>query len=235
MSKEFPSFVIIQYVLSSQYPLLESRINNLSTIEPLAPFCQKGQRGTLDGIPVALYTGPAMERTLVPLLKTTGKFFFAIGLVGAVQNDITRGDILIPTASIRGEGLTQYYADKDFPAVMDLEATCALKNTADRLGVKVRSGVFYTTPSVYTEPEFLPKWQELGVIGIQMEIAQLFLLSHLYRKRATGIYGVSDSPVKGDEFWIDGITEDDILNESLKKAIDIALQAIQELDAKMEE
>ncbi len=40
---------------------------------------------------------------------------------------------------------------------------------------------------------FVKKWEELGVMGVEMELGQHLLLSHLHVKKAMGLYVISDS------------------------------------------
>jgi hypothetical protein len=228
MASSFPVFVVMAG--RHQYPYLVSRLEDLSPIEPLAPFAPKGERGLLGEIPVAIFPElPGRETALVPVIRSPARFFLILAAVGGLQPDIERGDILVPTASIRGEGLTRYYARPDLPAVIDLDVGSALKNAAGRLGVKIRTGVFHTTASMYKEPEYVEELSELGVIGVQMELAQFYLLAQLEGKKAGAVHVVTDNPVTGERIWEKGMTRDQTLDNGLNSAADLVCEAIREL------
>jgi uridine phosphorylase len=43
------------------------------------------------------------------IARTQIKYVFGIGAVGALQDKVEVGDILLPIQSFRGEGMTDYY------------------------------------------------------------------------------------------------------------------------------
>ena len=106
-------------------------------------------------------------------------------------------------------------------------ALFAVLQSADRLGIKITSGIFHTIAIMYKEIDFLPHWAEQGVIGVQMEIAQHFILAHLYRKKAAGVYVVSDTPLKGDQIWRTGVSQTPELSTAYERSVDILGGAIQ--------
>lgn len=184
--------------------------------------------GTWQGIQIACYSGPVSETTLVPIMgQSAVEYVFSLGLAGSLSKDLHKGDLVSPTASVRGDGLTDYWADARLPAVAEASALLAVNESARRLGIRITNGVFYTTPTLYQETTFVKKWAELGVVGIQMEIAQHFLLSHLHGKKAAGLYVISDSPLEGDEIWRTGIPLDHVLLDAYEQVVDIVLGAIQ--------
>lgn len=229
MESTFPSFAIM--LGQHQFPFLESKLKDLTPIESLSPFAPEGRRGFLGDIPIAIFRGlPGSEMNLVPVIRSPAKFFFVLAVAGGLQPNIERGDILIPSASIRGEGLTQYYARADFPAVIDLDVGYALMKAANHLDVKTRTGLFYTTASMYKEPEYIRELQELGIIAIEMELAQFYLLAQLEGKKAGAIYVTSDNPIRGDKIWEEGVNRDITYSKNLDKAAEVICEAIKELD-----
>lgn len=222
-----PRYVIVQHTYPEHREILLQRLSERRSVPPLSPLCQGGEAGAWQGIQIACYSGPATETTLVPILESAVEYVFSLGLAGSMSKDLRRGDLVSPTASVRGDGLTDYWADPKLPAVADADALVALNESARRLGIRIANGIFYTTPTLYREMTFLIKWAELGVVAVQIEMAQHLVLSHLYGKRAAGLYVISDLPLAGDEFWRTGILLDQALLDSYERAVDTMLGAVQ--------
>ncbi len=115
------------------------------------------------------------------------------------------------------------------PAVADVGALSALNESARQLGMSISNGILYSSATWYREPDFIEQWAELGVVGIQMELAQYYLLSHLYGKKAAGLYVISDTPLTGEEVWRTGFRRDQVILDTCKRSIDILLGAIESL------
>lgn len=223
-----PRFAIFQHTVSQHREALHRRLSELRAISPLAPFSRQGEMGTWQGIPIACFAGGNEETGLVPILEqSTVEYVFVLGLAGSLSPVLGKGDLVSPIASVRGDGLTDYWADARLPAVADATALLAVNQSARRLGFRVANGVFYTTSTMYREMDFAGKWAELGVVGIQMELAQYFVLSYLHRKRAAGVYVISDLPLEGDRIWRTGFSADQGLLDAYERSVDVLLGAIQ--------
>ncbi len=78
-------------------------------------------KGTFDGIPVSVTStgmgGPAAGIVYEELINLGAKVLLRIGSMAAIQPDIARGDISIPVACVRDDGLTPYYVPENYPAV----------------------------------------------------------------------------------------------------------------------
>ncbi len=222
-----PRFVVIQHAFAEQCAILLNRLEERRAIPPLAPFCQPGESGILHGIPIACYTGPALEMTLVPILEQHNvEYVFSMGLAGSLSEHFSRGDLIAPIASVRGDGLSDYWADAKLPAVANAYALLTLNESARRLGVPIANGVFYSTQTMYKETNFLPQWSDLGVVAVEMEMAQHLILAQVHRKKAAGLYVISDHPLQGEAIWQTGIAQDSTLMNAYGSAVDILLDAI---------
>ena len=92
--------------------------------------------GTYRGTPVTVSSaGIGAGQTanvLEELINLGGKIFIQIGATGAIQERIAMGDVVIPTAAVRDEGTTRYYAPKKYPAVSDYRVVAALARRPGR-------------------------------------------------------------------------------------------------------
>ncbi|MBN1345127.1 MAG: hypothetical protein JXQ73_20705 [Phycisphaerae bacterium] len=229
-----PRYVIIQHTFREHHEILRGRLDGRREVAPLDPFSQRGEVGSWQGIEIAWYSGPAGEPTLVPVLEQGNvEYVFSLGLAGSMSKALGRGDLVLPTASLRGDGLTDYWADPMLPAVADADALSAVRQAARESGIDLASGIFHTTPTLYREMDFIRKWSALGVVAIQMELAQHFLLAHLHGKKAAGLYVISDSPLAGEEIWRSGVELDETLSSAYERAVDIVLGAIRILSEEM--
>jgi len=116
------------------------------------------------------------------------------------------GDVAIITAAIRDEGTTPQYMPVEFPAVADLDVVIALKEGAEKAGVRYHLGITHSKDSFYGEmqPQRMPVGQRLlerwqawkmgGAICSEMECAAIFIICSILKKRASGVMLVADSP-----------------------------------------
>jgi uridine phosphorylase len=122
------------------------------------------------------------------------------GLIGSLQLSIRVGDIIVPTAALRGEGASKYFIDEAYPAVADFGLLQALSATleeayADR-DINVHYGPIYTTDSFAAETEeFLDIWRSRNLLGIEMETSAIYSIASMYGIKAASVHIVSDVPV----------------------------------------
>jgi uridine phosphorylase len=125
--------------------------------------------------------------------------FIRVGTSGGMQQHVQVGDLVITTAAVRDEGTSPQYMPLAFPAVADLDVTLALREAAERQGVRYHVGITQTKDSFYgqRQPERMPVAEQLlsrwkawiagGVLCSEMEAAAIFVVSSVLKKRAGGI------------------------------------------------
>jgi purine-nucleoside phosphorylase len=227
-TNNLPRFVILQHTLPDHREGLRQRMNEHRPLTALNPLSWPGEIGTYQGIEIALFAGGEPERVIVPILERPEvEYIFCLGLAGSLSAELHLGDIVAPTASVRGDGLTDYWADPKLPAVAHMAPLSALNQAAQQLDIPITNGIFYTSATWYKEPDFIEKWSELGVIGIQMELAQYYLLSHLYGKKTAALYIISDLPLEGEAVWQTGFRQDKTILAGCLRSVEILLDAIE--------
>lgn len=158
--------------------------------------------GTLLGEKVSVVsTGigcPSAAIAVEELIEVGADTFIRVGSAGAMQPEGRMGDIAIVTAAIRDEGTTAHYLPLAFPAVADLDVALALRQAAQKLGVRHHVGIAQSKDSFYGEVERtrMPlaehleerwrAWVAGGAICSEMEAAAIFVLASIHRKRAGG-------------------------------------------------
>jgi len=74
--------------------------------------------------------------------------FIRVGSCGALQPEMTLGDLVITTGAVRLESTTSFFVHDGYPAVADYEAVAALVEAAERLGHPYHVGGTATAPGV---------------------------------------------------------------------------------------
>ncbi len=219
--------VLLSYLTPTLHQLIEKRLTNACVVEPLIPHGPSGKKGLLGQKRITVFKAAGKETSILPLMrKPEVKTVLAIGLCGALQSYLKIGDIIFPTAAIRGEGITAYWADRRLPAVADYELIESLRNSASNLDIQNYVGLLYTTASLARERQILKKFASLRTLGVEMELALHYTLAMLHNKNAASIYVVSDNIALGDEIINTGISESPALTKSIENIITIIEKAI---------
>ncbi|MBC8503840.1 MAG: uridine phosphorylase [Chloroflexi bacterium] len=163
----------------------------------------KTYTGTLLGEKVSVTsTGigcPSTAIAVEELIMIGADTFIRVGTSGGMQPHFKAGDLGIVTGAIRDEGTTLHYMPPEFPAVADIDVVSALRDAAKKLGYPHHLGISHSKDSFFGQhqPERMPvdsrllnrwkAWVQGGAICSEMEAAAIFVLSSIYRKRASGI------------------------------------------------
>jgi uridine phosphorylase len=192
--------------------------------------------GTVDGIKVSCTsTGigcPSTAIAVEELIKIGADTFIRIGTAGALQKEVGLGDLTITTGAVREEGTSRQYVPLSYPAVADLDVTCALREAARKFNFKHHVGISHCKDAFFIEGNAeLPledenrakwkAWYRSNVLSTAMESAALFVVSSIKRVRA------------GEILAIIGLTYDDrpiVAKVGIEDAIKTAVEAIKILD-----
>lgn len=158
-----------------------------------------------------------------------------IGTCGAMQLDITPGDVIVASGAVRMDGTTKEYAPIEFPAIADFEVTNALVNACDNLEIKYKVGVVQSKDSFYGQhdPEstavsdtLLNKWEawkRCNVLASEMECSTLYIISAIRNIRAGAVLHT----IWNQERKNAGIEDDDVSFDT--SAIEITVQALKSI------
>ena len=147
----------------------------------LGPLCGENVLCVSTGI-----GGPSAAICIEELCQLGVENFIRVGTSGGMQLNVNAGDIVVVTGAIRMEGTSKEYLPIEFPAVADLDITCALRDAAKKLGYTYHTGVGQCKDSFYGQhaPQRMPvsyelehKWEAWirgGCLASEMESAALF-------------------------------------------------------------
>lgn len=134
------------------------------------------------------------------------KALVRLGSCGALREDIKVGDLIVVTTALKGEGVTQYYVDKNFVPAADKQLTAHLKELAEAelkgpmfTGKSVHVGPCWTTDCILRETrEHVGKAVEGGAIAVDMVSAAFLTIAQHYSIPAGVVLAVSDNVITGE-------------------------------------
>ncbi|QCJ46130.1 nucleoside phosphorylase [Haloprofundus sp. MHR1] len=156
-----------------------------------------------------------------------------VGTIGALQEDIEIGDMIVATGAAKEEGTSKRYESAVYPAVPDYEILTALVDSAEANGEDVHVGPIVSDDAFYNESdEYVEEWNAANLLAIEMEAATVFSLARRKGMRAGAICTVDGNLVKGTQ---KGADSDEELPEKAKnnveRAIGLTLDAVVSLHA----
>ena len=136
--------------------------------------------------------------------------FIRVGSCGALQPEMSLGDLVITTGAVRLESTTSFFVHDGYPAVADYEAVVALIEAAERLGHRYHVGVTATAPGFFGAqgrpiPQLPIRYPDLAedmarqrVMNFEMEASALLVLASLARCRAGVVCAVYANRTTGE-------------------------------------
>ena len=133
-----------------------------------------------------------------------------VGSAGAIQEDLHVGDLVIATGACTNSNYAaQYELPGTFAPVADFGLARRAVEACERLGYRHQVGNVLSSDFFYDANAHNDRWQRMGVLAIEMEIAQLYMnaaysstqkseFSNRSTKRALGICTVSDHLLTGE-------------------------------------
>ena len=177
--------------------------------------------GTYDGTPLSVTStgigSPSAAIAVEELARVGCDTFLRVGSCGAIQPEVSVGDLVITTGAVRQEGTSDEYVRQDYPAVAHHEVVAALVAAAERLGYDYHTGITASTDSFYAgqgRPGFegfeaaggadlLEEWATTNVVNVEMEASAICTLAGIYGLRAGAVCTVY-ADRDGGEFAVTG-------------------------------
>lgn len=117
-----------------------------------------------------------------------------IGSCGALQENVNLYDVIIAqVASTNSNYVDQFNIPGHFAPIADFELITKAKQVADDIGAVTHVGNILSSDTFYNaDKHFNDSWKNMGILGIEMESAGLYLNAIHAGKKALGIFTVSD-------------------------------------------
>ncbi len=178
----------------------------------------KGKRVSVQGSGMGM---PSASIYYHELIKEYGaKKLVRIGSCGSIQDDVNLRDVIIASSACTNSKMVErrffghtYAPTSDFFLLKKAYEVAQEKNIKVHVGSLLSSDLFYDETG-----EDITRWAEYGVLGVEMEAAELLTIAKKYKVQALAICTVSDHILKGGE-----VSAQD-RQESFTQMMEIALE-----------
>ena len=123
-----------------------------------------------------------------------------LGMCGGLRRRYQVGEYLVPVASIRGEGTSDFYFPLEVPALANFLMQKAVTDVLETEKAPYHIGITYTTNMRFWEfnEEFKNRLKATKAQGIEMECATLFTASYKRKFTLGALLLISDLPLNHD-------------------------------------
>jgi AMP nucleosidase len=123
-----------------------------------------------------------------------------LGMCGGLRRRYQPGDYLVPVASIRGEGTSDFYFPPEVPALSNFLMQKAVTEVLELQKAVYHIGITYTTNMRFWEfnEEFKSRLKATKAQAIEMECATLFAASYKRKFTLGALLLISDLPLNAD-------------------------------------
>ncbi|MFA3917140.1 purine-nucleoside phosphorylase [Ruegeria hyattellae] len=164
-----------------------------------------GFTGEWNGNPVTIQGSgmgmPSLSIYVNELISTFGaKTLIRIGSCGAMQQDVGLRDVILAmTASTLSTPSRGIFKELNFAPCADWGLLKAAANAAEAKGTPTHVGGIYSADVFYDErPDLNDQMVRHGILGVEMEAAELYNLAARYKCRALAVLTVSDHLLTGE-------------------------------------
>ena len=190
--------------------------------------------GSYRGTPVSIVShgiGSAGANVLFEELCRAGvSRIIRAGTAGGLQPEVVDGSIVIATAAVREDGVTQLIAPVQYPAVADPAVVIALDNAASQQEFDVHRGIVLTSALFYPHDVLgstLEQWQRAGCVAVEMEVAALLVTASLHGVAAGAVLAIDGNPLReADKSMEDYSPFRDIVRAAVRGTVVTALDAL---------
>ncbi|MFW6273695.1 MAG: nucleoside phosphorylase [Halanaerobium sp.] len=186
--------------------------------------------GLYNKIPISVLShgvgGPGAGVAFKELIKGGAEEIIRVGTAGSLSRDIKDGDLVIASAAVRNDGLTEQLVDLAYPAVADWELVAKLNRTAEDLEIKTSTGIVSTIAAFYPELEELSNnyFSQAEAIAVEMEVSALFVIASLNNIKAAAVLAIDGMAIDFDADNYDPHREK--VSQAVEKEIVLALEAL---------
>ena len=123
-----------------------------------------------------------------------------IGSCGGMQPHVKVRDVILAmTASTVATPSSTIFKELNFAPCADYGLLAAAAEAAKSMDVDIHVGGIYSSDTFYDErPDLNKEMQRHGILGVEMEAAELYILAARYGRRALGVMTVSDHLLTGE-------------------------------------
>ncbi len=165
----------------------------------------QGYTGTYKGVPVSVMaSGMGMPSIGIYSYELYNFFgvenIIRIGSAGGLAENVQLRDVLIGMGACTNSSYQEQYGlGGNFAPIADFTLLRKAVNEAEALGVRYQVGNLLSSDVFYNaNPKFNDGWHRMGVLGVEMEAAALYMNAAYAGKKALAICTVSDHIIRGE-------------------------------------
>ncbi|MBO7250416.1 MAG: purine-nucleoside phosphorylase [Clostridia bacterium] len=187
----------------------------------------QGYTGTYKGVPVSVMASgmgmPSIGIYSYELFNFFGvENIIRIGSAGGLAEDVQLRDIIIGMGACTNSAYqNQYNLNGNYAPIASYELLSRAVEEAKELGVRYKVGNLLSSDIFYhADPNFNNGWYKMGVLGVEMEAAALYMNAAAAGKRALAICTVSDHIMRGEA--LDADARQNTFTDMMTIALNIA-------------
>jgi len=195
-------------------------INNVRGIQ--------GYTGTYKGVPVSVMaSGMGMPSIGIYSYELYNFFgvenIIRIGSAGGLADKVQLRDVIIGMGACTNSNYQdQYSLGGNFAPIADYSLLRRAVSEAEALGVRYHVGNILSSDVFYNaNPSFNDGWYRMGVLGVEMEAAALYMNAAAAGKRALAICTVSDHILRKEA--LDADARQNTFTDMMKIALNVAI------------
>ncbi len=191
----------------------------------------QGYTGTYKGVPVSVMaSGMGMPSIGIYSYELYNFFgvenIIRIGSAGGLADDVQLRDVIIGMGACTNSAYQdQYKLNGNYAPIASFELLSRAVEEAKAIGVRYKVGNLLSSDIFYhADPEFNKGWYKMGVLGVEMEAAALYMNAAAAGKRALAICTVSDHIMRGEALDADArqTTFTDMMTIALNVAVSMS-------------
>ena len=195
-------------------------INNVRGIQ--------GYTGTYQGVPVTVMaSGMGMPSIGIYSYELYNFFgvenIIRIGSAGGLADNVQLRDLLIGMGACTNSAYqNQYNLNGNYAPIASFDLLREAVKEAEALGVRYQVGNLLSSDVFYhADPNFNDGWYKMGVLGVEMEAAALYMNAAVAGKRALTICTVSDHIMRGEA--LDADSRQTSFTDMMKIALNVGV------------
>ena len=187
----------------------------------------QGYTGTYKGVPVSVMaSGMGMPSIGIYSYELYNFFgvenIIRIGSAGGLADDVRLRDVIIGMGACTNSSYqSQYNLNGSFSPIASYDLLRRAVDECESLGIRYKVGNLLSSDVFYhADPHFNDGWYKMGVLGVEMEAATLYMNAAAAGKNALAICTVSDHILRGEA--LDSDARQNTFTDMMSVALNVA-------------
>ena len=188
-----------------------------------------GYTGTYKGVPVSVQgTGMGMPSMGIYSWELIHEYkcsrLIRVGTAGAFTDRLDIGDVVaIVAASTDSNFVHTYELNGNYAPCASYELLSALRDAGEENGIRFKGGNMVSCDVFYEQnPDWWKKWAQMGVLGVEMEAAALYMNAAQAGVDALAVVTISDHFVTGRKATVE--QREKSFTDMMKLALETAIR-----------